>query len=187
MSQERELINLSPKSEGEIQEALAKEKAEFIAKAAVMLDRGWTNARVNVELPPEIYGEWVHDSATEVARMRSLGFKDDTEFATKSALHNDGTGIPKIGDVRFMICDRWKYEILQKMKADRANRNFKSKHVESPDFNTDVVPVSDKGVNQHIKDGRGLATSITEDGPTKSQEHMNQPQPNAWDGSGKRF
>jgi hypothetical protein len=161
MSDEREMVVIGNPSATKVQEDIEVERKAFRAKAAVMLDRGWTNARINVDLPPDVYGEWVHDSATEIARMRNLGFKVDDIYAKQNALHNDGTGAPKIGDVIFMTCAKWMHEDFEKLKTQRAAARLSAKQVESPDFDDKTIPVKDTSIQQ-TKDGAGLASSISE-------------------------
>lgn len=76
------------------------------ARRASVLERGSVGDRLQVPLPDGMYGEWVHFSKEEIYRMEMIGFKIDNEYATKRALHSDGTDKSLIGDVVFMVCDR---------------------------------------------------------------------------------
>lgn len=160
----------------EVQTVSEQEQRDFTAKMAIMLDRGWTNARINVEVPPGIHGEWVFNSPAELARIRNLGGKIDTKYAAKNALHNDGSGNPILGDVIFCVWPKWQYDIIKKLERDKANSRFSSKHAEAPNFPTGIIPVDDRGVQTDLKDNQGLATSI-------SEENMNQPKVDSFNGA----
>lgn len=67
-----------------------------------VLDRGFTEVRLRVPLPPDVHGEWVVNDKVEIARLRALGYKVDDKYAIGNSLHSDGTDTPTIGDVVFM-------------------------------------------------------------------------------------
>lgn len=81
-----------------------------------VLERGMTADRLNVDLPPEVYGEWVHNDEVDVATMRAKNFEVDDKYAAKRALHSDGSGLPIIGDVIFMTCTRKNKVMLDKIQ-----------------------------------------------------------------------
>lgn len=81
-----------------------------------ILERGVVGDRCAVELPTHLYGEWCADDASEIARMEALGFVQDNVYATASALHSDGTGRAKVGDVIHMITSRENKNLIEKLK-----------------------------------------------------------------------
>jgi hypothetical protein len=82
-----------------------------------ILERGVVGDRCAVPLPPHLYGEWIADDASEIARMEALGFVADTVYASGSALHSDGTGRAKVGDVVHMITSRENKDLIERLKS----------------------------------------------------------------------
>lgn len=133
MGQEREVVSVSSsavkaaKGTNElieehrpIQEA-ALTRAEKKAQFAKVLERGIINARLDVDLPKDVYGEWVRDDATEIMRMESMGFQIDREYAKKRRLHSKGDDASYVGDVVFMTCSQENHEIIDEVKLDMYN------------------------------------------------------------------
>jgi hypothetical protein len=89
------------------------------AKIARVLDRGFINERLEVELPPELHGEWVRDDSIEIDRMRALGFEVDKQYATKRSLHSGGDATAKVGDVIFMVCSKEDYMLQEEVRRER--------------------------------------------------------------------
>ena len=183
MEDTRDMLISSTESMSTINANIDDERKAFRAKAAVMLDRGWTNARINVSIPKEdgVYGEWVHNSSVEIARMSNLGFKVDDKYATTNALHNDGTGHPVIGDVVFMTCPLWMHEDWTEMKKARSSLKLGAKQDEAPDFDTNLIGVQDKSV-QEFKGQHGLAAAISADTAPPPIINQTNRQPNSWGG-----
>ena len=92
------------------------------AKLARVLERGVVVDRLNVDLPPELYGEWVSDDPVSIASMEALGFYKDTNYATKNSLHSTGTQEGRVGDTIFMVCDREVKEIIDEIRRDQFER-----------------------------------------------------------------
>jgi hypothetical protein len=101
-----------------------EEKDSFRAIAVDISSRGMVNAALEVALPEGIEGQWVANDPKEIARLKTLGFVEDTEFALKNALHNDGSGRAVIGDTIHMLIPKWKKEIIN---AER-DKKFFAKH-----------------------------------------------------------
>lgn len=98
-------------------------RSEKKARLAKILDRGLVGDRLHVELPNDIYGEWVPNDKVEIYRMQSLGFVVDKEYAKRRALHNDGTADTSIvGDVIFMTCDRETKDIMEEIKRENYDK-----------------------------------------------------------------
>lgn len=89
------------------------------ARRAEVLERGLVSDRLNVPLPPGVYGEWFHKSSEEIFRAEALGFKVDTEYAPKRALHSDGDSKAVVGDVIFMTCDQETKEDIDEFKRQK--------------------------------------------------------------------
>lgn len=95
------------------------EKERF-AKVATILDRGVIFERLKVDLPDDLYGEWCRNDPLEIDRMRTLGFWVDDRYATKRALHSDGTSSNIVGDVIHVITTRQNKDMIDKVKAEQA-------------------------------------------------------------------
>lgn len=97
-------------------------KAERKARLAMVLERGAVNPRLEVKLPPDLWGEWVSMSPVEIMRMESLGYKIDTEYAPKRALHSKGDAASILGDVIYMTTEKSNYEDIQEVYRDQYMR-----------------------------------------------------------------
>lgn len=89
------------------------------ARLANVLERGLTNDRLIVDLPPEVYGEWVPRDPSEIARMQSMGFEIDTKYASARALHGSGSGESVVGDVIFMTAPSEVKEIIDELRMEQ--------------------------------------------------------------------
>lgn len=108
----------------------AEDRAAKKARLATVLERGIVGDRLQVDLPPDLHGEWVRNDPLEINRLQAVGFEVDNKFATSRSLHNDGTGASIVGDVVFMTCSRETKEIIDEIRHDqfmRMNRPGKSK------------------------------------------------------------
>ncbi len=128
----------------QIQERI-KLKNEAKAKLVSVLSRGVLIDRQNVDLPPEVYGEWVPNDKTEIYRMEALGFKIDTEYACKRALHEGGEGGPSIiADTVFMTCPSYVKEVIEEIRVENyeaANSPRGGKQKEERDFDNEAATV----------------------------------------------
>lgn len=89
------------------------------ARLIKIRERGYISQRLDVELPPDLHGEWVLNDPAEIARMQSLGFDIDTVHAASKALHSDGSGKAIVGDVIFMTCPKEIKEDIDWAEAER--------------------------------------------------------------------
>ena len=113
-----------------IQDELMKmEPHERVARLVSVMDRGMTGERLKVDLPNDIYGEWVPNDKMEIYRMESMGFRVDEEYAMKNALHNDGTGKPIIGDVIFMTTPK----LIREAQVEATRRKYIETHGDPKD------------------------------------------------------
>lgn len=125
--------------------------AEKKAVIARVLERGIIIDRATVDLPPDVYGEWVSEDPTEISRMQLLGFELDSTYAVDRATNSDGSGVAKIGDVVFMTAPMEVKEIIDAVRAEmyaRANPTS-DKQKEESDFARQAdkagLPVIDEG------------------------------------------
>jgi hypothetical protein len=88
------------------------------AKLSAVRARGFTNSQLDVELPSELYGEWVPKDEVSIRRMQAMGFEMDDKYSKKNSLHDDGVK-GSLGDVVFMIASKETKEILKEI--DREN------------------------------------------------------------------
>lgn len=89
---------------------------ELDQHVAAVLDRGLTNARLKVDLPDDLIGEWVPDDAMAIYEKELLGFTKDTEYATRHALHSQN-GEARLGDTIFMIAPKRLMDAIEKKRA----------------------------------------------------------------------
>jgi hypothetical protein len=89
------------------------------ARLATVLERGMTADRLSVKLPDDLYGEWVANDPMEIARLQSMGFELDTEYAPKRALHGSGSSEARVGDVVFMITGKETKELMDEIRRDK--------------------------------------------------------------------
>lgn len=108
------------------------------AKLARVLDMGYLNDRLAVPLPTDVHGEWVRDDPLEIQRKMELGFQIDTKYAAPKALHSDGTGKPKIGDVVFMVTSKENFDLLEEIRREKFAEMHIRKHVENAEFGAKV-------------------------------------------------
>lgn len=120
-------VNLDPKVLELIQKA---ERGELKAKLSIALDRGFLYDRLKVDLPSDLYGEWVLNNVNEIRRKEGLGYRLDNEYSTSRALHDDGTSSTVIGDVVFMIVDKSRHEVIKEILMEQhLERNMPKKGV----------------------------------------------------------
>jgi hypothetical protein len=90
------------------------------ALAVEVLDRGVNASRFNVNLPPEIHGEWVPRDTLAVRDYQSMGFEIDHKYANEVAIKSQsGAEGNVIGDVIFMTCPKQWKNILDAEKQKR--------------------------------------------------------------------
>lgn len=123
--------------------ANAEERQKRKNYLVTALDRGVINDRMCVPLPPHLHGEWVRRDPFEIDQMQKLGFKIDNEFAPKRSLHGDGTGAAFVGDVVFMITEKWNKELIDEVKHERFLAVHAKKGKEEKDF--EVATRNDTG------------------------------------------
>jgi hypothetical protein len=99
-----------------------EERARKKARLATVLDRGVVQDRLEVKLPPDVYGEWVRDDPLEIHRLRTMGFEIDREHAPNQSLHNDGTGAARVADVVFMTTTRENKELIDEIRHEQMMR-----------------------------------------------------------------
>ena len=117
MSIERSTLDLTKNTK-----SIADLKKEFKAKVAGVASRGFMIDRLSVQLPADMYGEWVPDDEVSIAGARALGFEIDKEFATRNKLHTNAAGEAKIGDAVFMTIPRYQKEVLDELAEEERIR-----------------------------------------------------------------
>lgn len=118
---ERETINLT--NTNSPTEVVDKELDEYIQRQVQILDR--VESRFTIKDAPEnIHYEWHPDDPETHQRLTSKGFKLDDDLARKSNYaHTDGSGAPRIADVRCYSIPMKFYKVLQKLEAEKSARN----------------------------------------------------------------
>lgn len=126
MSEERTVTDVASGREISMSESLALDPEEIQrlrrekkARLASVLERGVVADRLNVELPPDKWGQWVPNDQAEIVRLQALGFWIDEKYATARALHNQGSQLGSVvGDTIFMVCDKETKEILDEIRQE---------------------------------------------------------------------
>lgn len=98
-----------------------KLRADKKARIARVLERGYIVDRLAIELPANLYGEWV--PFDQIERWEALGFQVDKDFAHKRQLHPDGSGnkesgTARVGDVIFMTQPMEDHEIMEEVRQE---------------------------------------------------------------------
>lgn len=93
-------------------------KAERKARLARVLSRSSSMDHLNVELPPHLYGEWVHNDPTSINAKRMLGFEIDETHARTNALHSASQGPVRVADVIYMTCPIEVIELKRELDAE---------------------------------------------------------------------
>lgn len=96
-----------------------EEVAKFKAKAVEIFSRGVVQDALNVALPDGLVGQWVRNDNKAIAEAKIYGFVEDTEYAVKNALHNDGSGRAGIGDCIFMVQPKWQADALEDVRREK--------------------------------------------------------------------
>ena len=125
MSEQREVIDTATGREMSLTEALEKDpeeykrlRAEKKARFSRVLERGMIADRLQVDLPPTLWGEWVPNDKQSIYEKEMLGFFIDTEYATKRALHDQGDGRSIVGDCIFMTQDIEDHQLLEEIRRE---------------------------------------------------------------------
>jgi hypothetical protein len=75
--------------------------------------------------PSDIHYEWHPDDPETYARLSEKGFITNDDLAKKSRFtQTDGTGSPRIGDVRLYTIPKKLHEANQRIEAEQSRRNM---------------------------------------------------------------
>lgn len=136
------------------------------ALAVEILDRGVTYSRFQVDLPPDVYGEWVPKDALAIREMQTKGFQLDRKFANKNAIKEHSDIGNSVGDVVFMTCPKvWK-DILDEEKHRRfvamngSPSDVKGQKAEERDYTNQAKTLEKHGIGN-------FATSETRTAPAE--------------------
>lgn len=100
----------------------ADEIAQFRARTIEAADRSWINDRLVVDLPEHLHGEWHStDHGTQMI-SQATGFVDGSEYLSERNVIHDGPDGKTVGDVKFMVIPKWKYQVIQEEKLREADR-----------------------------------------------------------------
>ncbi len=164
MSDSRPVINLTNSSKIDLKTPAGRE--EMKKRVSHILERGMLYDRLNVDLPDDMIGQWVSDDQVEIQRMKAMGFTEDTEYATKNALHTDGTGRAKVGDTIFMTAPKIVGEIIEETRKELYERTHgKKSKAEETDAVGKLASQNIGGVinesSTKILDGSQIRTIVT--------------------------
>lgn len=101
-----------------------QEKAEYARRVIEMADRSYLSDRLTVALPDHLHGEWIGVDDFSQYNAQVAGFEPCPEeyLNETNHLHHQADGKSSVGDVRFMVVPKWKYDILQEAKRVEAAR-----------------------------------------------------------------
>jgi hypothetical protein len=89
-------------------------KSQKVARLAQILDRGVINQRLNPKgLPDDLVGQWMPDDPNENTRMELLGFVDGSKYVSENATSKSGTGVARVGDVRYWVIPKEEHELIE--------------------------------------------------------------------------
>jgi hypothetical protein len=156
-----EVINLNKSTSAPPSVKLdAEAKAALKAKVTRVLERGLLADRLTVELPDDMYGEWVYNDPVEIDRMSTMGFQIDTKYSVNSSLHGQG----KVGDTIFMVASRDVKEVIDEARSELYERTHgKYNKKEESEFSGLIekqgTPVHNSS-KTHMIDGNTLKQTI---------------------------
>lgn len=132
----------------------------LFAHMVEIAERGTIDIRTNVPLPPDLVGHWVTNTPEDIAAAGMYGWKVDTTYAAKNALHSDGKGNPVIGDIIFLTRSRRVHEAYLKAQEQRvrATHGVARNLQEEKDFEG-IIKTSGLGVKYR---GNPINTSVNE-------------------------
>ena len=142
-------------------------KSDKVARLAYILDRGITNSRLNPDgLPGDLVGQWMPDDPTENTRMQLLGFEDGSKYVSANATHKSGTGVARVGDVRYWVIGREEHNLIEQAQQELINRKHgnKTKQIEentilSEDTGPDIRTISESKIEEVNADQIRAATT----------------------------
>lgn len=135
---------------------------EIVARFAEVLDRGITNDRLTVPLPPDVHGEWCPNDAQSIHRLQLLGFEVDDKFAINRSLHSDATGKPIVSDVIFMTQSMRLHQLYEGEKMRRYEERHGTKRVNKNQAEERTgldLPITNTSSTESVS-GQQIATSI---------------------------
>jgi hypothetical protein len=84
--------------------------------------RSYINDRLNVELPEHLHGEWIAIDDFSQYHAATKGFQDGAEYLTENNKLFQRPDGSTVGDVKFMVIPKWKYDAQQEQLAVEAAR-----------------------------------------------------------------
>ncbi len=99
-----------------------KEVLEYKRRLFETADRSFVNDRLNVVIPENLHGEWIGIDDFSQFHAQAKGYVDGSEYLQNhNRLHERPDG-STVGDVRFMVIPKWKFEAQQEQAAVMAER-----------------------------------------------------------------
>lgn len=120
--EEYEMSDDEARARAKVAEFLKLPMEERLARTAVVLDRGIVQDRLKVDCPPDLHYEWVRNDPMEIDRMRTLGFWIDETYASRRAVHSDGTSGNQVADVICMMTMKQNKEMIDAVYLEKQIR-----------------------------------------------------------------
>ena len=149
-------------------------RAQRKARIAKVVDRGFVQSRLTVNLPSDTYGEWVSDDPSEIVRFQSMGFRlaSKAEFPN-ATLHGEGDDSVKVGDLKLMVAPMEVKEIIEEIRREEFQRRHgdprllqKGNVREEKEFKSQVgnsLPVIDES-NTQFADAAAIRAALGQGG-----------------------
>lgn len=99
-----------------------KEVLEYKRRLFETADRSYVNDRLLVRIPDHLHGEWIGIDDFSQFHAQAKGYVDGSEFLAEHNKLNERPDGTSVGDVKFMVIPKWKYEAQQEQAALIAER-----------------------------------------------------------------
>lgn len=100
-----------------------QEVIEYKRRLFETADRSFVNDRLTVALPEHLHGEWIGVDEFSQFHAQAKGYIDGTEFLRPENVMHERPDGSTVGDVKFMIIPKWKYEVQLEQAALISERN----------------------------------------------------------------
>jgi len=92
-----------------------EEVKEFKRRLFETASRSYINDRLHVDLPPDKHGEWIGIDDFSQYHAAMKGFVDGSQYLTENNKMFQRPDGSTLGDVKFMVLDKWKFEAMREV------------------------------------------------------------------------
>jgi hypothetical protein len=133
------------------------EVLEYKRRLFETADRSYVNDRLLVKIPDHLHGEWIGIDDFSQFHAQAKGYIDGSEYLGEHNKTHDRPDGTTIGDVKFMVIPKWKYEAQQEQAAVTAERQSGINSDAANDRYKAYASSLGLGVEQEISTGRRLS------------------------------